>query len=115
MARNGAAGVGSQLPVSAGGSCWITMVSEPSLPPAQARRPVADGVPVDRVGDQVEVGQRAPEVTGLPVGHLPGWVIDRAQAQVVQVVVERVEGERPSAAQVVLGDRGGSYVASGYD
>ena len=31
IGRNGAAGAGSQLLVSAGWSCWITMVSDPSL------------------------------------------------------------------------------------
>ena len=118
---------------------------------AQPGGAVADGIPVDRVGDEVEIGQVvhgdgpegidrrvlikrdgvpvasvqlvavgvgvghrvgrlvavvAPQagpggqgpgqVAGVAIGDLPRRVIDRARAQVVEVVVEHVVGERPA-------------------
>ena len=41
-------------------------------------------------------GQRPGQVAGVAVGHLPRRVVDGARAQVVEVVVEHVEGQRPA-------------------
>ena len=135
----------------------------PIVVTAQAGCAVADGVPVDRVGSQVKVGQivhgdgperihrrvlvegegvlvapvelaavrigvghrvgglvpvvapqaaaggqRPRQVASVTVGYLPRRVIDGAEAQVVEVVVEHVEGERPPVdhrRQAACGER----------